>query len=165
MTNKEHLENIKKIDLLTKNLPFSDNFSRDLDKIDIIIRKYIDGFKKELRNQRLSDKVIKTHVNNAYFFWYGYYVQQYFDNPFNSETSLEDFFGYYFIRKCLWSTENSLKTYLASLKKFYLFLYKENYIDEDKCATVLATLKCGKERWLEELYDYNYGDMGDCDFF
>lgn len=31
---------------------------------------------------------------------------------------LSDFFGYFFIRKCMWSTPDTVKSTIASLKKF-----------------------------------------------
>lgn len=59
---------------------------------------------------------------------------------------LSDFFGYFFIRKCMWSTQSTI----ASLKKFYR-LSKEDYEE------FTDTIRVNKEYWIDCCSEYNDG--------
>jgi predicted nucleic-acid-binding protein len=63
---------------------------------------------------------------------------------------LSDFFGYFFIRKCMWSTQDTVKSTIANLKKFYR-LSKEDY--EEFTDTICAN----KEYWIDCCSEYNDG--------
>ena len=62
----------------------------------------------------------------------------------------EDFFGYFFIRKCMWSTPHTVKSTIASLKKFYR-LSKEDYEE------FTDTIRVNKEYWTDCCSEYNDG--------
>lgn len=63
---------------------------------------------------------------------------------------LSDFFGYFFIRKCMWSTLDTVKSTIASLKKFYR-LSKEDYEE------FTDTIRVNKEYWIDCCSEYNDG--------
>ena len=63
---------------------------------------------------------------------------------------LSDFFGYFFIRKCMWSTPDTVKLTIASLKKFYR-LSKEDYEE------FTDTIRVNKEYWTDCCSEYNDG--------
>ena len=63
---------------------------------------------------------------------------------------LSDFFGYFFIRKCMWSTPDTVKSTIASLKKFYR-LSKEDYEE------FTDTIRVNKEYWIDCCSEYNDG--------
>ncbi len=63
---------------------------------------------------------------------------------------LSDFFGYFFIRRCMWSTSDTVKSTIASLKKFYR-LSKEDYEE------FTDTIRVNKEYWIDCCSKYNDG--------
>lgn len=63
---------------------------------------------------------------------------------------LRDFFGYFFIRKCMWVTQDTVKSKIASLKKFYR-LSKEDYEE------FTDTIRVNKEYWIDCCSEYNDG--------
>lgn len=63
---------------------------------------------------------------------------------------LRDFFEYFFIRKCMWITQDTVKSIIASLKKFYR-LSKEDYEE------FTDTIRVNKEYWIDCCSEYNDG--------
>ena len=46
---------------------------------------------------------------------------------------------------------------ITTMKKFYTFLFLKDYIDENSYTDAFATLKDGKEEWLEQLEMFEDG--------
>ncbi len=76
-------------------------------------------FEEDLVNAELKSKTIDRHLKNVNFF-----LNVFLDhvNGLSMEQGPEminQYLGDFFIRKCIWSTPESIKTTTASLKKFY----------------------------------------------
>ena len=70
---------------------------------------------------------------------------------------LSDFFGYFFIRKCMWSTPDTVKSTIASLKKFYR-LSKEDYeelLESDYTNNSIEKLWFDQNETFQSLYYMN----------
>lgn len=70
---------------------------------------------------------------------------------------LSDFFGYFFIRKCMWSTPDTVKSTMASLKKFYRFMYESNRLSKEDYEEFMDTIRIDKEYWIDCCSKYNDG--------
>jgi hypothetical protein len=67
------------------------------------------------------------------------------------------FFGWFYIRKCLWSTPNNIRTTAASLKKFYKCMCEFGHIEKEELRDFLETIKFGLDDWCDECAVYNGG--------
>lgn len=117
--------------------------------------KYFKIFERELKNEGLSEKVKKRHMDNAYFYVNHFLLTYDILSMEDGLNETMDFFGYYFIRKCLFSNPTTFKEMLASIKKFYKIMYQHNFLDDDNYNQFFYTIKECKDEWLNELIEYN----------
>ncbi len=72
----------------------------------------------------------------------------------------------WFIRKYIWSTRNSLKETATSLKKFYQFMYENNYVDIDDFTETFSFIKNNMDDILEHVDEYNnFDEFDEEDYF
>ena len=69
-----------------------------------------------------------------------------------------EFLGYYFIRKCMWSTPDTIKSTAASIKKFYKSMLSHGLIDSNQYRLLADTIKDNMREWQEECARYNDPD-------
>ena len=121
---------------------------------------FLNLFYEDMRKAGLSEKTIRNHLSNADF-----YLNIYLDRadvlPMEEGTSekhLSGFMGYFFIRKCMWSTPASIRSTAASLKKFYKCMLKNNKITQEQYDEVADTIKYQIEDWQEDCARFNDPD-------
>ena len=105
----------------------------------------------------LSDKTIRKHMNNVAFFINDYMI---YYNGANYEEVNEEinlFFSDFFIRKCMWSTPNSTKETVASLKKFYKSMVDHGRFEKEEYKLLCNIIKEEIENWQQLCDDYNNG--------
>ena len=68
---------------------------------------------------------------------------------------VDGFFGYFFIRKCMWSTPATIKSTASSIKKFYKCMLEYGKVEEDDYITLCETIKDDMEDWIEVCMQYN----------
>ena len=97
------------------------------------------NFEDWMKRSGLSEKTIDKHTSNIDFFLNEYLVYQ--DRNDSDEyielcqaedgiEMIDDFLGYWFIKKAMWSSENSIKENITSIKKFYTFMQSLNLISK-----------------------------------
>lgn len=70
------------------------------------------------------------------------------------------------IRKYIWSTRNSLKETATSLKKFYQFMYENNYVDIDDFTETFSFIKNNMDDILDHVDEYNnFDEFDEEDYF
>lgn len=119
----------------------------------------MDLFEGDMKN--LSLKTRKQHRNNVDFFLNVYLLHekpQMFDCGI---MDIADYLGYYFIRKCGWSTPASIKRNAASIKKFYKSMKAHGKIEYADYETLCDTIKSGMPQWLADCEQYNDPDASD----
>ena len=141
-----------------------------MDKIEEYLKKsdaneerneiFLQVFSDALHEAGLAEKTIRKHLNNA-----GFYLNVYLDRagviPMEegaSEYHLSDFMGYFFIRKCMWSTPASIRSTAASLKKFYKCMLQHNKITQEQYDELTDTIKYQIEDWQEDCARFNDPD-------
>ncbi len=111
-------------------------------------------FKEWLIQKGLTSKTIHKHLDNVEFYindFLNYYeVTKMEDGIY----SIDEFLGDWFIRKCLWSSENSIKTTAASLKKFYQCMCEKEYVSEEAYEYFCDAIKQNMESYLEQMAAY-----------
>lgn len=146
----------KIIDLKSKEKEM--DYDAWVEEISKANNKIIDEFEQFLKTKKLSKKTINRHIDNVDTFA-NYYLTNYSycGTIFDGYKNFEDFFGYWLITKYLIISKSFMTAMITTMKKFYTFLFLNGYIDEDSCADAFATLKYGKEEWLEQLEMFENG--------
>ena len=113
----------------------------------------LNEFGNALHEAGLKDKTINRHVGNV-----GFYINDYllYDELREIEDGIEaidGFFNWFFPRKALWSTIETTRQNITSLKKFYKFLLEQERIDQDDYEFLLQIIREEKDEWLSH-YDY-----------
>ncbi len=141
-----------------------------MDKLEDYIKKsdaneerneiFLQLFSDDLHEAGLAEKTIRNHLSNADF-----YLNIYLDRadvlPMEEGTSerhLSGFMGYFFIRKCMWSTPATIRSTAASLKKFYKCMLKNNKITQEQYDEVTDTIKYQIKDWQEDCARFNDPD-------
>ena len=134
--------------------------SLEMDDVDAVMdsmrlqnQKVLDEFEEYLKNASLTSRTISKHLDNIDFYINYYLLYDEFESPDKGYYRLDDFFAYYFPRKAMWSSPNSVKENITSLKKFYKYLNELSFITNANLKEMHNTVKEEKEHWLS-LYDY-----------
>ena len=118
--------------------------------------EYLDIFEKDLMASGLSQKTIKKHLNNVDFYINTYLLRE---EPLEMAEGCSDmidiFLGYFFIRKCMWSTPSTIKTTAASIKKFYKCMNEHGYISKDRYEDLCDVIKVNMEIWQDDCETFN----------
>ena len=72
---------------------------------------------------------------------------------------IDMFLGDCFIRKCMWSSKNSVKETAASIKKIDQCMNEYEHISDEDYHLVCETIKDNMEYWLDSLDDYDNVDF------
>lgn len=132
-------------------------YERQCEKLRKENEAYLDMFGMRLAEAGLSDKTIGRHRSNMDFYL-NVYLLTHDAHPMEegcNSDKVSDFLGYFFIKKCLWSTPASIKGYAASLKKFYKIMLAEGKVDAATYEDLLDTIKMDLEEWMDECAEYN----------
>ena len=127
-------------------------------------KKFIKEFEEWLKEKSLSDKTIKKHISNVDIFINDYL--NYYDIV-KAENGLEEVFPFlngWFIEKCMWSSRNSLKETVASLKKFYQYMSENNYVNVNDYKETFDFIKDNMNELLESVDEFNNFDDDYYDF-
>lgn len=122
---------------------------------------YLNIFEESLMEAGLSDKTINSHLRNVHFYINEYLLREDAEPMMEGCYKVSDFLGYFFIRKCMWSTPVSIKSNAVSLKKFYKCMKDHGHIDAIDYETLTTTIRDEMEIWLEDCEAYNDPDAED----
>ena len=121
--------------------------------------KYLNVFKKGLEDSGLTHKTVRQHMDNVDF-----YVNEFLlrEEPLPMEkgcgSMISMFLGYFFIRKCMWSTPGNIKSTAASIKKFYQCMLKQEMIQKADYEYLCETIKDNMWKWQSDCEMYNDPD-------
>ena len=91
-----------------------EEYDRKCEEIRKENAKYLDIFLKDM--QGFTSKTISNHINNVDFYINEFLLRGDILTIKDGIYELDDFLGYFFIRKCMWSTPNSIKSTATSIK-------------------------------------------------
>ena len=122
---------------------------------------FLSGFSRYLKSKKLSKKTINMHVSNIDF-----YINEFllYEEPLKAKEGvgrLDYFLGYWFIRKAMWASVNSIKGYITSMKHFYTYMHSISEIDLEELIEMKEEIKESKDEWLGTIRKY---DDPDTDF-
>lgn len=118
--------------------------------------EFLELFKKDLAG--LSAQTVRRHLSNANFYINNYLL---YEEPLSMQEGVDqadDFFGYFFIRKCMWSTPATIKSTATSIKKFYKSMMDHGKISKDDYMRFCDAVKTGMDDWQDDCEQYNDPD-------
>ena len=118
--------------------------------------KYLDIFLKDM--QGFTSKTISNHINNVDFYINEFLLRVDTLTIKDGIYELDDFLGYFFIRKCMWSTPNSIKSTAASIKKFYKSMYQHGVVEKKDYDYVCKEIKDNIDQWMSDCEQFNDPD-------
>ena len=136
-------------------------YEQKCSEIQMRNKVYLDEFIEDLSKAGLKEKTINRHTYNVEFYLNTYLLRE---EPLEMVSGadsfhINNFLGYFFIRKCMWSTPGSIKSNAASIKKFYKSMLERGHIEKSNYTELTDTIKYNLESWIEDCESYNDPDM------
>ncbi len=141
-----------------------DDYSKYEKKCKIIRKenaKLLDEFAKWLSAKRLSKLTSDKHCNNIDFYLNEYLLYEDAEKAEEGVHMVGMFLGYWFIRKAMWATKNSIKSNAVSLKKFYTFMLEKGKIEQEHLDDLKLEIKEEIPEWLATLSRYDNPHIDD----
>ncbi|HJB14564.1 MAG TPA: hypothetical protein IAA05_00775 [Candidatus Blautia excrementipullorum] len=135
-----------------------EEYERECDKIRQTNEELLALFEEELQDSGLSAKTVRRHLSNAEFYINEYLLREEPRPMEDGITELDMFLGFFFIRKCMWSTPGTIKSTAASIKKFYKCMLNHGKISKDDYAYLCDDIKENMEQWQTDCAVYNDPD-------
>ena len=112
----------------------------------------LDDFRIWLEQSGLAEKTVKAHVFNIDFFTA--YLMYYEPLKKLDEANSGDvwiFLANWFPRKAMWASATSVKSNIASFKKFFQWMGETGCVSPEAVADVLHTLKEDRDTFLRKV--------------
>ena len=122
-------------------------FEKKYKKLYLENNKLLEIFKEDLNG--LTDKVIKSHIDDVDLFINDYLASYYLMSPIEGISMLTAFIEDFFIRKCMWSTPRTIKTTVSSIRLFYKSMLNHEIIDEEDYENLTMEIKEEMTSWQE----------------
>ena len=116
----------------------------------------LEMFEKDLEG--LNQKTINRHLTNVDFYINTYLLREDAYDFTHGIWDIDDYLGYFFIRKCMWSTPGNIKSTAASIKKFYQCMLKQEMIQKADYEYLCETIKDNMWKWQSDCEMYNDPD-------
>lgn len=123
-------------------------YEKEVEKIKEENDKYLNLFAQELEKAGLTKKTIEKHLLNACFYINDYLLYYQPKKMVEGCYHIDYFLSDWLIRKTLWSSSEQIKSYCASLKKFYKVMLELGYIEKKDFLELNMTIKDEKASWL-----------------
>ncbi len=135
-----------------------DKYESECNKIRETNNKFLDLFKSDLISSGLSQKTIRKHLSNVDFYINVYLLREEPLTMENGISRIDMFLGFFFIRKCMWSTPGTIKRTAASIKKFYKCMADHGHIKDTHYDSLCTEIKENMEQWQADCAMYNDPD-------
>jgi len=126
------------------------DYDREVEAIRTYNQPLLEAFQAWLEESGLSEKTVRSHVENIDFFTE--YLVYY--EPLNrldqaTDSDVFSFLSDWFPRKAMWASVSSVKSYLASFKKFFMWMGEAGHVSQETVAEVIEVLKEGREEFID----------------
>jgi len=113
------------------------------------------AFTNWIRKKGLLEKTVKRYFENIDFYMNEFFLYKEVKYASSGVQEAVYFLGYWFICKALWASQSSIRTYSASLKKFYQFIFERGSIGRDALDDLKAQINKELPECLETLSRYD----------
>ena len=129
-----------------------DEYEKKCEKLKKENEVYLEWFKQDLEEKGLKPKTIRNHLENM-----DLYLNEYlqYEDANSMEKGIDmasDFLGYWFIRKCLWSSPDTVRSCSASIKKFYKSMLARGKVSQEDYDMLVFMIKDNLEDWMDSCY-------------
>jgi site-specific recombinase XerD len=126
------------------------DYDREVEAIRTYNQPLLEAFQAWLEESGLSEKTVRSHVENIDFFTE--YLVYY--EPLNrldqaTDSDVFSFLSDWFPRKAMWASVSSVRSYLASFKKFFMWMGEAGHVSQETVAEVIEVLKEGREEFID----------------
>lgn len=135
-----------------------EKYEQECNKIREENEEHLVEFEKYLVDAGLKDATIKRHISNVDFYINTYLLREDAYRIRRGCYTTDDFLGYFFIRKCMWSTPSTIRQNAASFKKFYKCMLEHGHIEQADYDALRADIKEGMPIWIQECEEFNNPD-------
>ncbi len=128
----------------------ADSYDAQVQAIRAYNQPILDDFRAWLEQSGLAEKTVRNHVDNIDFFTEYLVYQEPLEKLDEADGSdVWMFLGDWFPRKAMWASESSVKSNMASFKKFFQWMGETGRVSPETLDDVLSTLKEGRDEFLE----------------
>ncbi|MEG0265982.1 MAG: hypothetical protein RSC93_12135 [Erysipelotrichaceae bacterium] len=131
------------------------NYEKQVAAIERTNEKYLNLFKNELIQKKLSEKTINRHLNTVRLYLNDFLCYYEPKDMKHGCYELDFFMCDWIIRKCGCLSSDALKSTVASIKKFYHCMFKANLIETEDYDFLTYLIKEQMEDWILTLQEYN----------
>lgn len=115
-------------------------------------------FERDLIRNGLSQKTVSRHIDNVEFYINDYLLYEDARPMEDGVFQIDDFLGYFFIRKCMWSTPGTIKSTAASIKKFYKCMADYERISREDYDYLCGVIRDNMSNWQSDCEQFNDPD-------
>ena len=115
---------------------------------------FLEQFEKWLKNKKLSDRMIRNHLNNVDLYINDYLNYYEITLMEDGVTGVEMFFMDWFVRKCAWTSESSIRATATSIKKFYECMMKLGFVKKKNYELLANILKKNMNKYIDNFIEY-----------
>jgi len=128
----------------------ADSYDAQVQAIRAYNQPILDDFRAWLEQSGLAEKTVRNHVDNIDFFTEYLVYQEPLEKLDEADGShVWMFLGDWFPRKAMWASESSVKSNMASFKKFFQWMGETGRVSPETVDDVLSTLKEGRDEFIE----------------
>ena len=127
----------------------ADTYDAKVRAIQAYNQPILDDFRSWLEQSGLAEKTVKSHVDNIDFFTK--YLVYYEPLKKLDEADGGDIWMFlvnWFPRKAMWASQASVKSNIASFKKFFHWMGETGLVSYETVGDVLSRLKEGRDHFL-----------------
>lgn len=125
-----------------------DEYEKEAKKMRAANEKLLTQFADWLDDANLKESTIRGHVENVDFYINEYLLYSDVIEAKDGVSSVDDFLGYWFIKKAMWASAGHIKGNAASLKKFYKFMLEQKQITAEQFDDLKTTIKEEMPEWI-----------------
>jgi len=125
--------------------------------------KLLIDFGDWLKRKGLSEKTRCQHVANIDLYVNEFLLYEDATEAVEGPCHVGMFLGYWFIKKAMWSSESSIRSNAASLKKFYEFMHERGLVSEEALKEMREQIKEELPEWLATMRRYSDPSITDAE--
>ena len=118
-------------------------------------QKLLVDFESWLRRKQLSDGTVKKHRDNIDFYINEFLVYESPKRPSEGINEVGMFLGYWFIRKAMWASETTIRSYATSLRELYTFMMERGAVDPEDVKEMRERIKEDLPEWIATVRRYD----------
>lgn len=130
-----------------------EDYEKKCNEIKMANAELLELFKVDLSN--LSPKTRNNHLGNVEYYLNSFLLS-YESLTFEyGIKKISDYLGNFFIRKCMWSTPETIRQTAASIKKFYKCMLDHGKIDKTDYNLLCNIIKDEMDQWQADCAQFN----------